>query len=111
MATLDNNEVKSAVDKGFNIWFADQELEAYCPARHSLKEDGASIGVGEQLDFIVIEFNSDTRRVLVSHTQNFKNVDSNETVSKKKKSSLIFTIFRHSVINTLAHIIVTSKKC
>jgi len=80
-------EVKSAADKGFNIWFADQELEAYCPARHSLKEDGASIGVGEQLDFIVIEFNSDTRRVLVSHTQNFKNVDSNETVSKKKKST------------------------
>ncbi len=81
-------EVKSAADKGFNIWFADQELEVYCPARHSLKEDGSSIGVGEQLDFIVIEFNSDTRRILVSHTQNFKNVlDSAEGHKKKSKSS------------------------
>jgi len=79
-------EVKSPADKGFNIWFADQELEVYCPARHSLKEDGSSIGVGEQLDFIVIEFNSDTRRILVSHTQNFKNVvDSNEKSAKKTK--------------------------
>jgi small subunit ribosomal protein S1 len=81
-------EVKSAADKGFNIWFADQDLEVYCPARHSLKEDGSSIGVGEQLDFIVIEFNSDTRRILVSHTQNFKNVlDSAEGPKKKSKSS------------------------
>ncbi len=78
-------EVKSAADKGFNVWFADQELEAYCPARHASKEDGSSIAVGEKLGFVVIEFNRDNRRILVSHTQTFKQVaDSNEGGKKSK---------------------------
>lgn len=78
-------EVKSAADKGFNVWFADQELEAYCPARHASKEDGSSIAVGEKLGFVVIEFNRDNRRILVSHTQTFKQVaDSNEGGKKGK---------------------------
>ena len=79
-------EVKSAADKGFNVWFADQELDAYCPARHAIKEDESSIAVGEQIDFVVIEFNRDSRRILVSHTQTFKQVaDSQEGGSKKGK--------------------------
>ena len=64
--------VKSTADKGFNIWFPNQEIEAYCPPRHATKEDNSSIAVGEELEFRVIEFNRDSRRILVSHTQSFK---------------------------------------
>lgn len=64
--------VKSAADKGFNVWFANQEIEAYCPPRHATKEDNSSIAVGEEIEFRVIEFNRDSRRILVSHTQTFK---------------------------------------
>jgi small subunit ribosomal protein S1 len=64
--------VKSTADKGFNIWFPNQEIEAYCPPRHASKEDNSSIAVGEELEFRVIEFNRDSRRILVSHTQTFK---------------------------------------
>ncbi|MEY3941984.1 MAG: 30S ribosomal protein S1 [Schleiferiaceae bacterium] len=64
--------VKSTADKGFNIWFPNQEIEAYCPPRHASKEDNSSIAVGEELEFRVIEFNRDSRRILVSHTQSFK---------------------------------------
>ena len=64
--------VKSSADKGFNIWFDNQEIEAYCPPRHATKEDNSSIAVGEVLEFRVIEFNRDSRRILVSHTQTFK---------------------------------------
>jgi small subunit ribosomal protein S1 len=67
-----NGSVKSSADKGFNIWFANQEIEAYCPPRHATKEDNSSIAVGEELEFRVIEFNRDSRRILVSHTQTFK---------------------------------------
>jgi small subunit ribosomal protein S1 len=79
-------EVKAAADKGFNVWFADQELEAYCPARHAAKEDGSNLAVGEKMEFVVIEFNRDNRRILVSHTQTFKQVaDSNDGGGKKGK--------------------------
>ena len=64
--------VKSSADKGFNIWFDNQEIEAYCPPRHATKEDNSNIAVGEVLEFRVIEFNRDSRRILVSHTQTFK---------------------------------------
>ena len=44
------------------------------------------MAVGEQMEFVVIEFNRDNRRILVSHTQTFKQVaDSNEGGSKKGK--------------------------
>jgi small subunit ribosomal protein S1 len=64
--------VKSMADKGFNIWFPNQEIEAYCPPRHATKADNSNIAVGEEVEFRVIEFNRDSRRILVSHTQTFK---------------------------------------
>ena len=67
-----SGSVKSSADKGFNIWFDNQEIEAYCPPRHATKEDNSNIAVGEVLEFRVIEFNRDSRRILVSHTQTFK---------------------------------------
>jgi len=67
VGSIHTGSVKSAADKGFNIWFANAELEAYCPPRHSVKLDNSSIAEGEELEFSVIEFNRDSRRILVSH--------------------------------------------
>lgn len=47
-------------------------LEAICPARHMKKEDGSNAKVEETLDFVVIEFNKDSRKIVVSHTRTFE---------------------------------------
>ena len=47
-------------------------LEAICPARHMRKEDGSNAKVEETLDFVVIEFNKDGRKIVVSHTRTFE---------------------------------------
>ncbi len=47
-------------------------LEGICPARHMRKEDGSNVKVDETTDFVVIEFNKDARKIVVSHTRTFE---------------------------------------
>ena len=44
-------------------------LEAFAPIRHIKKDDGNNAKVDESLQFKVIEFNRDDKRILVSHTR------------------------------------------
>jgi len=63
-------------DKGGDVSFANFEgVEAYCPARHITKEDGAKLEKGETAEFKVIEFNKDNRRIVVSHVGTYKEVE------------------------------------
>ena len=63
-------------DKGGDVSFASHEgVEAYCPARHITKEDGGKLAKGETAEFVVIEFNKDNRRIVVSHVGTYKEVE------------------------------------
>jgi small subunit ribosomal protein S1 len=44
-------------------------LEAYCPTRHLRKEDEKMANVEESLQFIVLEFDSNEKRIMVSHSK------------------------------------------
>ncbi len=44
-------------------------LEGFAPGRHLLKEDGKSIGADEAAQFMVIEFDRNEKRILLSHTR------------------------------------------
>ena len=63
-------------EKGGDVSFANFEgVEAYCPARHITKEDGAKLEKGETAEFKVIEFNKENRRIVVSHVGTYKEVE------------------------------------
>ena len=63
-------------EKGGDVSFANFEgVEAYCPARHVTKEDGAKLEKGETAEFKVIEFNKENRRIVVSHVGTYKEVE------------------------------------
>jgi len=47
-------------------------VEGICPAKHLKKEDGQNAKVEETLDFKVIEFNKDSKKIVVSHTRTFE---------------------------------------
>ena len=67
-------------DKGGDVKFADFEgVEAYCPARHITKEDGSKLAKDETAEFVVIEFNKDNRRIVVSHVGTYKEVEMKNT--------------------------------
>ncbi|MFN2457489.1 MAG: 30S ribosomal protein S1 [Chitinophagaceae bacterium] len=44
-------------------------LEGFAPNRHLLKEDGKSVGADESAQFMVIEFDRNEKRIVVSHTR------------------------------------------
>lgn len=47
-------------------------VEGICPSKHLRKEDGSNAKVDETLDFKVIEFNKDSKKIVVSHTRTFE---------------------------------------
>ncbi|MFT7345476.1 MAG: small subunit ribosomal protein S1 [Lentimonas sp.] len=47
-------------------------VEGICPAKHLRKEDGNNAKIEETLDFKVIEFNKDAKKIVVSHTRMFE---------------------------------------
>ena len=74
-------------------------LEGFAPTKHSVKENGASLVADEQTDFMVIEFNKDSKRIVLSHSKiheaakaaekrveaDTKKKETNETVKAVKK--------------------------
>lgn len=61
-------------------------LEAFAPGKHLRKEDGTNAEVDETLQFKVIEFNRDDKRILVSHSRVWEDIkkEAQDTVRKEK---------------------------
>lgn len=47
-------------------------LEAFCPNRYLKKEDNTTAALEESLEFIIVEFNRDEKRIIVSHSHLIK---------------------------------------
>ena len=62
-------------------------LEGICPAKHLKKADGNNAGVGESLDFKVIEFNRDARKIVVSHIRTHEEHAEPATSSRPSRKS------------------------
>ncbi|MAW68008.1 MAG: 30S ribosomal protein S1 [Flavobacteriales bacterium] len=84
--SIHNSEVSEIVPKGATVKFNDDVI-AFIPSRHMIKEDGAKLQKGEVVDLKVIEFNKDTKRVVLSHTQTFRDIEeiNKKVMSKKMK--------------------------
>jgi len=58
-------------------------VEAICPKKHMRKEDGSNANVDEKLNFKVIEFNKDAKKIVVSHTRTFEEGEDKPTTKRK----------------------------
>ena len=70
--TVHNSEVSEVIEKGAIINF-NEDISAFCPTRHLDKEDGSKLSKGDKVDFKVIEFSKEFKRVVVSHLLTHKN--------------------------------------
>ncbi len=80
--TLDSTHqgtVTSVNEKGATVALP-YGVEGFVPKRHMKKADGSDIKNEETIDFNVIEFNKDSRRILVSHAK----THSDESFSSKQ---------------------------
>jgi small subunit ribosomal protein S1 len=69
--SLHNGVIGKVTDKGAAVIFTTYGVEAFAPYRQLTKEDGTVAKEHETLDFKVIEFNKENRRIVVSHTRIF----------------------------------------
>jgi small subunit ribosomal protein S1 len=83
--TIHNGTISDSNDKGSTIAF-NEDVVAFVPSRHLLKEDGNKLKKGETSDFKVIEYNKDFKRVVMSHTILFKD-DEKKNVQRIFKES------------------------
>ncbi len=68
-------------------------LEGFAPARHLAKEDGKTVVADETAKFMVIEFDRNEKRIVLSHARIWEQVaaDEKEAVVKEKKAEAVKT--------------------
>ncbi|MBS1588318.1 MAG: 30S ribosomal protein S1 [Bacteroidetes bacterium] len=59
-------------------------LEAYAPIRHLRKEDGSNVENDETLPFMIIEFDRNDKRILVSHSRVWEQTKAEEKETVRK---------------------------
>jgi len=59
-------------------------IEGFCSTKNLVKEDEGKIEVGDSLDFKVLEFSKDDRRISLSHKAMFSTEDDKPAAAKKK---------------------------
>ena len=60
-------------------------VEAFASSKHLVKEDGSQAQPDEKLEFKIIEFNKDAKRIVVSHTRVSEDEQTEKTESSKRK--------------------------
>ena len=62
-------------------------VEGFVPTKHMVKEDGTSVKADEAASFKIIEFNKDSKRIVVSHARIWEEVkqeERKEEINQKK---------------------------
>ncbi|MFN5641759.1 MAG: 30S ribosomal protein S1 [Sphingobacteriales bacterium] len=74
-------------DKGATVQLP-YGLEGFAPGRHLVKEDGKPVMLDETAQFVVIEFDRNEKRIVVSHSRIWEQAkaDEKEAVVKEKKA-------------------------
>ena len=61
-------------------------LEGFAPARHLAKEDGKTVTADETEKFMVIEFDRNEKRIVLSHTRIWEQAKAEETAVARKEA-------------------------
>ena len=68
VGSIHKGKVVDVMDKGAVIAL-EGGVEGFATPKHLVKEDGTQPKAGDELDFKVIEFNKDNRRIILSHSR------------------------------------------
>ena len=68
VGSIHHGKVIEVLDKGAVISL-EHGVEGFATPKHLVKEDGTQAKLGDELDFKVIEFNKDNKRIILSHSR------------------------------------------
>ncbi|MBR6973538.1 MAG: 30S ribosomal protein S1 [Bacteroidaceae bacterium] len=81
--SVHQGKITEVLDKGAVIAL-EGGVEGFATPKHLVKEDGSQAQLGETLDFKVIEFNKEAKRIILSHSRIFEDVARAEAKAAKK---------------------------
>jgi small subunit ribosomal protein S1 len=92
VGSIHKGYILSMFDKGALVELKnnlnDKKIESFAPLRHLEKKDKTSAQVDDYIDFKIIDFNKENKRIVVSHTLTFskkyKSFDERKKVKRKK---------------------------
>ena len=86
VGSIHKGKIIESLEKGAVISL-DKGVEGFATPKHLVKEDGTQAALGEELPFKVIEFNKDSKRIILSHSRTFEDAQRDEKKAAKKARS------------------------
>ena len=83
LGSIHEGTIVELLDKGAVIALP-YGVEGFATPKHLVKEDGSNAVVEEKLNFKVIEFNKDSKRIILSHSRIFEDEAKAEKAEAKK---------------------------
>ncbi|WP_185876601.1 30S ribosomal protein S1 [Blattabacterium cuenoti] len=94
--SIHDGMISKLFDKGASIRFIkDQEIEAFSPLRFLEKKDGTILKKGEIASFKIIEFDKESKKIVVSHTSTYRDKD------KKREKRIKSRKFERSTLGDI----------
>ena len=85
VGSIHEGKITELLEKGAVVQL-DEDVEGFATPKHLQKEDGSQAQAGETLDFKVIEFNKDSKRIILSHSRTFEDPAREEKKAAAKKA-------------------------
>ncbi len=83
VGSIHEGKISEMLEKGAVISL-EENVEGFATPKHLVKEDGSQAQAGETLQFKVIEFNKDSKRIILSHSRTFEDPAREEKKAAKK---------------------------
>ncbi|MCB0430472.1 MAG: 30S ribosomal protein S1 [Flavobacteriales bacterium] len=84
--SIHSGTILKKVDKGAIVGLK-YGVEAFLPTKHMTKADGSQAQVDESLDFKVLEFNKESKKIIVSHTKTFQVTGDDDRADSRERGS------------------------
>ena len=85
VGSIHEGKITELLEKGAVVSLA-ENVEGFATPKHLQKEDGTQAQAGETLPFKVIEFNKDSKRIILSHSRTFEDPQREEKKAAAKKA-------------------------
>ena len=85
VGSIHEGKITELLEKGAVVSLG-ENVEGFATPKHLQKEDGSQAQAGEVLPFKVIEFNKDSKRIILSHSRTFEDPQREEKKAAAKKT-------------------------
>ena len=88
VGSIHDGKIIELLEKGAVVSL-DKDVEGFATPKHLVKEDGSQAQLNEVLPFKVIEFNKDSKRIILSHSRTFEDPQREEKKAAAKKTRTV----------------------